>query len=578
MKTIYKTLLPALFLIVGALFLQSCEDDVDPRENARLFMPDSFIVKARYNGLTASWRRSPGVHHYEVDLALNAEFDPIERTNLVHPDSLTTKFANLEERTQYYLRLRAVSDKAELNSKYVYTQGKTDLMYSIFAEPTYQELGYTYVTLRWTAEMAGDEEGVMVPVDADELVLTSSGAEDRSVEITPEILAAGSLKVEGLSEGVSYRATMKKDGGPISYISFKTPSVPDNGILVDKDDDLKSTIESAPDGAIILLTGGQKYDYSAQEIELTKAVTITGAPGAPSPVLYLKQFVVGGNTPGTYNMDHITISHLEISGVTLSGETEDPSVKPAGQAVFFIPIPNNDVVYHITIGKLTMDDCVLRNYAASVIQVPGFTINLSSVHIGEISVNDALVYDMRSDNNGKIGEVQSFIHLNRNGSESIDIHCGKYSIKNSTFHHLYTGLIEQRLGKGAIVPEVEIANCTFDQFAMPYKHEFVPENTSSRSFLNFNKLNAKVSISNCIFGQMKVDDKLLLKKKAFDGATGVFLNTYRVTDTNGYFTDIKDASSIGHKAEEVFPGRDEFDYTIDPGMGVAGVGDPRWEK
>ena len=577
MKTIYKTLLPALFLIVGALFLQSCEDDVDPRENARLFMPDSFIVKARYNGLTASWRRSPGVHHYEVDLALNAEFDPIERTNLVHPDSLTTKFANLEERTQYYLRLRAVSDKAELNSKYVYTQGKTDLMYSIFAEPTYQELGYTYVTLRWTAEMAGDEEGVMVPVDADELVLTSSGAEDRSVEITPEILAAGSLKVEGLSEGVSYRATMKKDGGPISYIAFKMPSVPENGILVDKDDDLKGTIENAPDGAVILLTGGQKYDCSAQEIELTKAVTITGAPGAPSPVLYLKQFVMGGNTQGTYNMDHITISHLEISGVTLNGETEDPSVKPAGQAVFFFPILDTKVIYNITIGKLTMDDCVLRNYAASVIQQPRFEPNAAcSIHIGEISVNDALVYDMRSDN----GAVQSFIHLSSSGNGRNNIYCGKYSIKNSTFHHLYTGLIEHRLGKdeGAIVPEVEIANCTFDQFAVPYKHEFVPEGTSSRNFLNFQKFNAKVSISNCIFGQMKVDDKLLLKKKAFDGATGVFLNTYRVTDTNGYFTDFTGASNIGHKAEEVFPGRDESDYTIAPGMGLAGVGDPRWEK
>ena len=54
--------------------------------------------------------------------------------------------------------------------------------------------------------------------------------------------------------------------------------------------------QGAAEGAIILLTAGQTYDYSSATIDLTRSVTIQAAPGGTKPLLYVKSFILGGTT------------------------------------------------------------------------------------------------------------------------------------------------------------------------------------------------------------------------------------------------------------------------------------------
>ena len=86
---------------------------------------------------------------------------------------------------------------------------------------------------------------------------------------------------------------------------------------------LKTVIEEAPEGAIVLLTAGQTYDYSSETIDLTKAVTVKAAPGGAKPRLYLKSFILGGTTETSSSMPLVS-QIVEADGkLLLDGGTSD---------------------------------------------------------------------------------------------------------------------------------------------------------------------------------------------------------------------------------------------------------------
>ncbi|MDR1336124.1 MAG: DUF5123 domain-containing protein [Tannerella sp.] len=568
-----------LLLLIAVTVFTACKDSDEAGGNARLFMPDNLRTTQNFNGLTVRWDRSPGSAAYEVELSANAAFDPIETAETVPGDSLIARFKDLREETFYYIRMRGLSDRLELHSKYVYGEGTTGKMSSFFRQPSYEEMSYTYATLRWDAEYPG-EDGNLLPVVADTLVLLSAGANPIEISLTAADLAAHSILLNGLYQGVAYTVNMMNEGKIVSKVVFTTPVKPDGAIEVNSTDNLKSVIESAPDGATVILEGGQVYDCSNTVIYLTKNITITGAPGNTTPVLYIKQFTLGGAaTAGNANIHSISLSHLELSGMLLEGgEEADIATVFPNDLTFGIEMVTG-TAKTISIDKLSLADCTVRNYKASVVGVPAWNFPAgSSLFFGEISVENALVFDI---GRAHPGDLTSFIHLNRNPSATdLNAYCAKYTLRSSTFYHIENGLIEARKGAytaTGIAPAVEISGCTFDKFAVRYPGAKYDTRESSRYFFNFAGWAVTVQVRNSIFGQMKTGAGSRLPVDPFDSGSSalIFTNTYRA-DECGFNASKFAGAAVAGSVESIFPGREEFNFAISPDVLISGAGDPRW--
>lgn len=579
MKSFLKRTESLTIFFFTVILLISCKDSDDDIHSGeiRLFTPENLIVSVKRDGLVLKWDKSPKADFYEIDLAQDKSFEPSELTRLVRGDSVTTAFENLEEETKYYIRIKGIS-KQYLDSKYYYGEATTGKMASYFKLPAYEDMSYTDITLKWAIEYM-DDEGEIQPVIADQIILSSNEGEEKTVDITPEITGSGKLKIDGLKEGTSYTATMKNSGKTISKITFDIPSKPASAIEIDNTANLKQLIESAPDNAVIILKGGQIYDYSSDTINIIKNILIQGAPGSPRPIVYTHQFMLGGSshTELTTTINTISFIHVELSGMKLNGGQEDPSVKPNEHAFgFYMRAADNKILFarNVTIESFSLNNCIIRNFYGAAIRNSIFNLHTSaSIYFGEININNCMMFDL---GRGATGGVQSFIHLNSNKNKN-NIYCAKYILKNSTFYHLNTGLIEQRapLPTRTEVPVVEISDCTFDKFAVKYPGVIYDTTTSSRNLFNFSGFtDTPINIKNCIFGEMKINNSLWLNKVAFSGATGIFINTYRAKEAN--FTDFGSNITNAGTVENIFPQRDEFNYTTSPEVAITGAGDPRW--
>lgn len=561
-----------LFLFAFVWTLNSCQDS-EESASARLFKPSNVKVYPQNNGLTVMWNRSPGATSYAIEVSENESFDPIVATEEVPADKFIVNIKNLEEETLYFVRVRGVGETVELNSHYVQVSAETGLIPSIFGEIAYEEMGYDNVTLRWEEPELTEE--VTEPFRADKIVLTASGSEAQIVELTAENLTEKSVHIEGLGTGVSYKASMMDGDVIVSYVFFNMPEKPEGSIEISNADNLKSIVESAPDGSTLILKAGQIYNYSSEDVSIDRNITIIGAPGGKTPVVYIKRFVLGGKTKAESHINLIRFSHVEISGMSMSGDKEADiaTVAPSGWAFGF---DIKDVARRISIDKLSLEDCVIRNFEQAVIRVDWSIKTGASLRFGEISVNNLLAYDLGR----KVDGVQAFIHLNSNDGNK-GIHCAKYTIKNSTFYHLATGLIEARKCSDITdeAPTVEISNCTFDKFAITYPNAKVGTNESARNLFNFKSYNtAIISINNSVFGEAKTDWSVLLKPQALESgaALGTCVNSYMCNDTK--YTDMSKLQKKELGANDIFPNRGQFNFKIAESAMLVGAGDPRWNK
>lgn len=558
--------------LLAGCFMAGCQQlDADSEMgNPRLFKPGNLRAYANYNGLIVRWDRSPGATGYQVDIARNEAFEPVVASQTVIPDSLVARFENLEEETRYFVRMRGLSDKGEeFGSQWVYFNGidaTTGLMPSIFKAVRLKDMTYTSVTLRWKEAL-----------EADQLVVSSEYAEDVIQPVTPEIMASLTTMVEGLEEGREYRASFLNAGNVVSYVRFTIPARPAGAIEIDNTGDLKSTIENAPEGATVILKGGQLYDYSNAEILLTKSVTVQAAPGADNPVIAIKQFVLGGRDAADVNIPSITFSDVDLTGAKVSGGSLQPSLEPNDHIFMFDNMKN--APRQIAIGKFTVKNCSVHTVRKAVMFVNSWSFHLESkIRFDEIVFDNDIVYDLGR----RVDNIQAFLHLNTS-TNNTDVHCAKYTFSNSTFYHVSTGLIEQRMGKfngpTPTPPQVQVTNCTLDKFAVDVPGAWYGNNSSARYLFHFTGWNkATVRIDKSLLGEVKFDpkDSYLLKYNALDGAT---LSSW----SNSYLSSgalAKDLSTtitnLNMSPDELFPGRADADYRLNPAAVVGTAGDPRW--
>ncbi len=428
-------------------------------------------------------------------------------------------------------------------------------------------MGYTSIILKWASSES---------VQADYMVITSSGTSNIVKPIAQADLEAMSLPMEGLSSGVTYKAYMGYQGNVVSTITFTTPEKPAGAIEIDNTANLKTVIEDAPAGSTIILAAGQDYNYSNADIYIDKNLTLIGAPGGTAPIVYIRQFrLCNSDMTVDVDIDEVRFAHIDFTGMIYGADFA--TGKPQNSIIGF----GTNGARTMTIDRINLESCTARHCHIAMI-MSEYTMDQVDLRIGEINIDDCLIYDMGRQDGG----FNSLIHLNSwDGNQKI--YCGKYTITNSTIHHTAHGLIEARAGTEQkdnpeyALPQVDISNCTFDNLGVTYPGVYTGTNVSRRSvftFYNWGPTDAegvKVNISNSVFGAV---GNINLQDSPFAIAMwGTRENSFRSTDTptedRWLMLTTKDLT-----ADQIFPDRAQFNYRIADEAAMIGVGDPRWNE
>ena len=195
MKATYRKLLTLAAALLTAAGFIACQDDQSQEWNdPRLFLPTDLVNFKQDNGLVVRWGISYGAAGYRVDLSEDAEFAEIAATQDIPASdgkNYEAIFTGLEEETLYYIRLCALADNEALNSKYLYSEGTTGLMRSVFNEVGYADMTYTSAALSWTEDLG-----------AREILLTATGEADIHRVLSDEEIREMQAVVTDLKEGV----------------------------------------------------------------------------------------------------------------------------------------------------------------------------------------------------------------------------------------------------------------------------------------------------------------------------------------------------------------------------------------
>ena len=232
----------------------------------------------------------------------------------------------------------------------------------------------------------------------------------------------------------------------------------------------------------------------------------------------------------------------------------------------------------IAVDRLEIADCIVRNYAKGCLASVDYGFHANArIRFGTILADNLLVYDLGRD----VDNVNSFLHL-CGRTDANDIYCANFIIRNSTFHHLYHGLIEARCWTGikeqVAAPSVEVTNCTFDYMGFMADGVWTGTKKGGQRYL-FEFLGyaakAEITLSRTIVGEVRTNNNNI-RPTAFNNATLTCTATFKSTDTafDSKFT----ATATNLSSGQTFPKRAEYDFT--PTTDYAnffGNGDPRWQ-
>lgn len=561
-----KILVYSLFLV--SCLLTACKDKAAP-EQPRLFKPTDFSVTTNYDGFHASWKASIGAEGYQIDVAETQDFAAIDTVVRTAADQLSVTFIGLKENQHYYLRLRATKSDSTLCSKYLYAEGTTAAAYSIFFPVNQDSLSFTTALLTWRSS-----------VKADRIVITDEDQTTAEVALTTEVLKARRIRITDLQPGKHYTADMRLGDESHGRTSFVMPTLPDNLIRIRPEEaaTLPAVIDAAPEGASILFEHGV-FNCSSLEIVIPKSLTLMGEPGLKRPVVYVKSLLLGGKQQAPQlTINTCTLRHIEFSGYHLNGSAEQHDVEPNRKLVSCAM----GLTPNVNVGTLLIEDCIVRNYTNSVVEmVENLSANKSyRARFEEIRINNCVCFDLGRNNNNYPSVISITNKNDKNG------YCRRYTITHSTFHHLARGIIEARVFEsidGYVNPTMNITNCTFDR--MGYKHIADGEwwGTNTEAVKNVFDCKATgvttditVELTGCIFGEMHTD---LLSDKFVQGVSTNPIQTFMLASTKKVIsTGTTLLEAIPCSADQLFPCRDQGDYTIGEEGAWTIAGDPRWRK
>ena len=575
-KTIKSMLLLAL-AAVGLGTLNSCSDD-DDSTMSRLFRPvlsNSNIItgldaeKVPY--LELKWDSYADADKYVAVLVPSNGGDSI----VITTDTSTCRFNNLAYDAEYLIKLKAISTKRSLESKFYQTSVTTADYPTMLNNFTSSTIIDTQAKATW------DADGGKTRYDLLKLFKESTGEHIQDIVVTDADLAAGQIFISNLEPKTTYRLEAYYNGKYLGKKRFTT-TAPENydGYVFDmrgmddkeserfiSTETLDSIVSHNPGTDVtIVLKGGMSYKISggttipamANKIKFVTGLSLSGNATIIS---------TGGMTIGKDGADVKEIVFEKINFISdkardMESLYDNTDKGWGGRQVFNI----NGV--KSTVETLTFKNCSITGYRAVV---RGQTAN---DHIHNIKMEDCVV--------NAIGDQGVFTNADKGGDWR------NVSLKNCTFTNIVM-LCDFRKTVNPL--EMNVENCTFC---------YAPMETNSNAntpLFRFGANPVTLNVKNTLFGPAMASEEsaggaILPYRAGVIGSvlmnatatTAIVLNSYK---TNFIYTDfgteeapktypIEGVETLNMSETQLWSNPGEGNFKIIATLDASNVGDSRW--
>ncbi|WP_117173060.1 DUF4957 domain-containing protein [Mariniflexile rhizosphaerae] len=533
-----------LFLCLIVTMFNACDKDDDKiYDKTRLFRPVlNQNLFSEGNTIVVNMGKLKGAVGYTIEVSRDTfatiEYTILSDTNYVEVNENTVG-EELFWNTIYQVRATAHEADAQFDSKISdFGSVRTERFPSILNVPKSYDVIDVAARVSW--EPLGDAITGIKVFAPDDLRLTTPLFPETPV--TSEEFLAGEAIVEGLDPETSYQIAIYSGTELRGWVNYTTlieeldyTTVTN---LIDLRDNLDrgaitSALQSAPDGATILVSRGSEYDAPGKR--LTNSVTIRAAYGFGEKRALL-WFPSNFDLEDGANIDHLRFIDLECRGTDWGGK-------------YVINIGRVG-----TLNELSFENCYITNFRGIMRQkdvastVNTYIINNSIVD----SINGYGIVSVDNDN-AKLNNIK---------------------LTNSTFNHLIYFLVSKNNSESVLIDGCTIANA-------PEKGRqlFRWRNSSQ------NNVTQGITISNTIFGhgwnQVEGEEDYAYKgKEGLDNTNFTVNNTFTVTDFSFSSNEIGEIT-VGNAGSTqnalwVDPENNNFNFLATGFLGQYTAGDPRW--
>ena len=533
-----------IYKVIGAgavvLLMAGCTDgndwDTDGSYN-RTFAPTGDITIERYDTKAAvSFKAVAGAKSYEVEVNTDSLYlDEVSSTSILQTfTTASDTIRGLVGETNYYLRVRAISE-GKPNSKWLYYKtgsGRgyfTTLAEQLFYDLTAEDIEDGVLHLSW---IAGSE--------VTKIVVLTNGEELFDFLLSAEEIAAGHYDLVGLAPTTTYTIQLFNGDSKRGSLNVTTPaSMPaadfkytlDASVDVISQDLMNEIAEQAkaasadptnysatigiPAGTTIDIHGtSEAGDATSVKIPDGMSVTFFGLSGGETPVINLSKSV-------------------DIRGSHAFVRFENVNIKDSG-CQYFINQSEG-----CTLGELSFTEVDLTDMARSWVRLQGS----AAKSIEKIIVDGCTVTNQGSG-------AYALFYFN-----SADYTIGNLIVKNSTFNTLKHSFTDCRSAK---INGIEVSNCTFYNII-----------GAGRYFVDAQNVNVPIKLISVIFAKTGTETSKGVREGIVESSNSYFTSDF-VLSSNKFTVD----QTFEGSSADLFKDPENGDFTLKVSSVTAG--DPRW--
>ncbi len=539
-------------MALTALF-GACKDpmtEITEVNYPRAFSPvDVLVAPGTFDKATVTWASIEGALFYDVELSRG---DSMIFNNVVQTwedvEGTSLALTGLWGETQYSIRVKAKAfESGQQESKWQGVAFETSAEQILTAVKDAEVKGVT-AAVHWALP-----DGT-----ATKLSMVDANGVTSDIELTADVLAAGSYTLTGLTPDMEYAVGIYDGTQRRGLRTFTTQWKPVGGeadvVEVAPGADLATICaDPANIGKIIYLPDGFTFTASVNPgIRFAGDMTLYGDPDAAVKPKIIHSAAGGGNRLFSWP-NECTIDELKFVNLSLEGPAGNGNTVFAGRG------GTEDRIERL--GHIYLERCDLFQFGRCFIRIEGTTHN----PIDKVTINNCTFSDIGAfDNvNGNYG----FFTINVGKEDVIK----EIVITNSSFRKVYHVFVN---AANAANPckSVLIENCTFNDFITG------PGATSGRTFIDGNGSTALVvNIRNVILGESGP------KSSGYRFGAGSSIAVQNTYTTSDYVNEtaaqaLPSVIAAGAASAALFadPANGDFTLMLPTFAGINTAGDPRW--
>ncbi|MFT4221513.1 DUF5123 domain-containing protein [Dysgonomonas sp.] len=513
------------------IILPGCSDrdeEITSIDYDRLFSPTELTARiVNKTGVQLTWNTNKKAESYNIEVYDNESFEGTPIKSAQNVTVTTYTITGFEGDKKYWGRVQAVNPDIT-DSKWSVVAFTTDIN-SILLPTQIGDVAATEFIIRWPAGSS-----------ATKVVLTPASGTAVTYTLTADDISKGIAKVTGLKPATTYTAVLHTDNQRIGITSLTT--LAEGTIVVNSEDNFVSTLDNAPDGAVLLLKPGEVYLIGSTTYLFGKNLKIMGYEGFDKPIICMSGASSSAAMMGF--VGNSSFNYLRFENIKLTGYNNNSTSDTKIYYLF-----NNNTVTDLK--ELSFKNCDITNWGNTPFRLQGG----KSQKIETLTIDGCIINDVAFSNNYAVINVNSTDYINN------------IVLKNTTVYNFRAGLI---LRQNATVNSVTIENCTINQGML--------DTGTSRYLLDMDKstISGQVTIKNNILGStgekaggVRPIDKITSITGNYytsDYIDAVSSNKDKMTSYSGASTDLWNNPASG-----IFTFKDTSFSGIDK------AGDPRWK-